>query len=66
MAIDLDTVEGGPALIEFPGEEAMAARLADLIEAQLRAGLASKKRATFAVSGGSSPKRLYQRITVKA
>ena len=43
-----------PELIEFASREAMAARIADLIEARLDSGGA------LAVSGGSTPKTLYE------
>ncbi|WP_205967349.1 6-phosphogluconolactonase [Aquisalinus luteolus] len=54
---------GDTGLISFPGEAAMAARLADLIAAQLAAAVEDKGRASFAVSGGSTPKLLYQHLS---
>lgn len=45
-----------PSLIEFASRDAMAARVADLIEVRVRHGGA------IAVSGGSSPKLLYESL----
>lgn len=52
-------------LIEFPSEEVMAGRLADLISAGLTAAVLDRGRATFAVSGGSTPKNLYKVLSVR-
>ncbi len=51
-------------LIEFPNQEEMTDRLVTLIGAQLSATLSQKPRALFAVSGGSSPQLLYERLSV--
>lgn len=52
-------------LISFESRTAMASRLADVIEAQLARSLAEKERATLAVSGGSTPKALYETLAAR-
>lgn len=46
-------------LVSFASREAMAARVADVIEAQLGRALAERGRGALAVSGGSTPAALY-------
>ncbi|MEO0410799.1 MAG: 6-phosphogluconolactonase [Pseudomonadota bacterium] len=48
-----------PDLITFASQAQMAVKVADLIEAQLRAVLLEKGKAVFAVSGGSTPRALH-------
>lgn len=48
-----------PELIEFASREQMAARVADLIEARVSRG------GDIAVSGGSTPKALYEDLAVR-
>lgn len=48
-----------PALIAFASREAMAERLADVIEAVLARALAERGSAALAVSGGRAPAGLY-------
>ncbi len=52
-----------PSLISFVENKAMAARLADVIEAQLARAIAEKGAASFAVSGGSTPAALYDALS---
>jgi len=68
-------MEYGPELICFASREAMAARLADVIEARLALSLCEKRslcekephrnagRALLAVSGGSTPAALYDALS---
>ena len=51
-----------PAMIHFASREAMAARLADVIEAQLARALAETGDAQFALSGGSTPAALHREL----
>ena len=51
-----------PALISFASREAMAARLADAVEAALALGLCRDGAGRLAVSGGSTPKPLYEAL----
>ncbi|HXI87949.1 MAG TPA: 6-phosphogluconolactonase [Parvularculaceae bacterium] len=55
--------EGG--LIVFPSREAMSARLADLIETELARGVCEDGAGEFALSGGSTPKPLYEALSKK-
>ena len=50
----------GPDLIEFASREAMAARIADLLEARLADG------GELAVSGGSTPQALYKNLAARS
>lgn len=52
-----------PALIAFSNREAMAARLADVIEAALARAIAARGSAVIAVSGGSTPAGLYEALS---
>lgn len=52
-------------LVSFASRGAMAARLADMIEAQLARALGEKARATLAVSGGSTPADLYRALAFR-
>ncbi|MGE0407845.1 MAG: 6-phosphogluconolactonase [Amphiplicatus sp.] len=52
-----------PALIAFESREAMAARLADLVEAALGRALEARGAASLAVSGGASPAGLYAALS---
>lgn len=52
-----------PALIAFSDREAMAARLADVIEAALARAIATRGSAVMAVSGGSTPAGLYEALS---
>lgn len=55
-------METKPELISFASPTAMAERMADVIEAGLGQALGSNERATFAVSGGSTPAALYKAL----
>ena len=55
-----------PMMIEFENNAHMAARLADVIEAQLARGIAEHGQASFAVSGGSTPEGLYKVLSTRA
>ena len=50
-------------LIEFASATLMAEKLADVIEAKLALGLIENGHALLAVSGGSTPKALYQKLS---
>jgi len=52
-----------PGLIAFETRDAMAARLADLIEACLSRAIAARGAASLAVSGGTTPAGLYQALS---
>lgn len=52
-----------PALIAFASREAMADRLADVIEAVLGRALAERGSAALAVSGGRTPAELYEALS---
>ena len=52
-----------PALIAFASRAAMAARIADLVEAIAANGYQRNGRAEIAVSGGSTPKALYEELS---
>lgn len=52
-------------LISFASAAAMAARLADMIEAQLARAIAERGAASFAVSGGSTPAGLYKALSTR-
>lgn len=54
-----------PELISFESREAMAARVADLFEAQLGRSISSNGTGTIAVSGGSTPKALYENLAAR-
>lgn len=54
-----------PELISFASREAMAARVADLIEAQMRRAIAAEGAGEIAVSGGSTPEALYQELSAR-
>lgn len=51
-----------PQLIAFASPEAMASRVADIVAAQLQFAACNEGRGDLAVSGGSTPKLLYQEI----
>lgn len=51
-----------PDLIAFASRDAMAQRLADLVEGSLARGMASGGRGELAVSGGSTPRELYREL----
>ena len=53
-------------LIEFDSREAMADRLADVIEAQLGRAVAVDGEAAIAVSGGSTPALLHQVLSERS
>ena len=52
-----------PSLITFVDNEAMASRLADMLEAQLARAIAENGTARLAVSGGSTPAALYKKLS---
>ncbi|MEL6363696.1 MAG: 6-phosphogluconolactonase [Pseudomonadota bacterium] len=52
-----------PGLIAFADRAAAAARLADLLEAQLGRAIAERGAARFAISGGSTPAALYRDLS---
>jgi 6-phosphogluconolactonase len=52
--------------ISFASAAAMAARLADMIEAQLARAIAERGAASFAISGGSTPAGLYKALSARA
>lgn len=52
-----------PALITFASREAMAERLADVIEAVLARALLERGSAALAVSGGATPAGLYAAVS---
>lgn len=54
-----------PGLIAFGTRDAMALRLADLIEAHLARAIATRGAASLAVSGGSTPAGLYQALSTR-
>ncbi len=54
-----------PRLIRFATREAMAQRLADVLEAQLGRALAQSGAARLAVSGGSTPAALYRALAAR-
>lgn len=54
------------SLVSFASRDAMAARLADVIDAQLGRALAERGRAALAVSGGSTPAALYNALSGRA
>lgn len=51
-----------PALIEFSSPAAMAARLADLMQAVIDRAVAAQGLATIALSGGATPSLLYRAL----
>ena len=54
------------ALQEFDDGEQAAKALANAVESRLREGLARNGRASLVVSGGSTPKRLYEILSAKS
>ena len=62
-AHDPSTLALVTAMQEFSDGEAAAATLAAGIEARLREGIARRGRASLVASGGSTPKRLYQKLS---
>lgn len=54
-----------PALIEFPSQAAMAARLADLVTAALERSIAAQGLASLALAGGTTPATLYQALAAR-
>jgi len=54
------------ALLDFPTREEMARALADIIAERLTLALTEKAAARLAVSGGSTPSRLYERLSEKS
>ena len=55
-----------PELISFGSRGAMAARIADLVEAQIMRAIAENGRSEVGVSGGSTPKTLYENLAARA
>ncbi|RZO66489.1 MAG: 6-phosphogluconolactonase [Parvularculaceae bacterium] len=55
-----------PGLIVFPDRAQMAAHLAELISVSLAHGVSENGRARLAVSGGSTPKALYETLAATA
>lgn len=55
-----------PGLIAFASREAMAARVADYLDAIIARAVAEKGRATIALSGGSTPEALYKELSGRA
>jgi len=58
-----DGSAAAPDLVVFESREAMARRMADVIELRLKVGLAERGRALLAVSGGSTPCGLYRELS---
>lgn len=54
------------SLTVFASREAMAAQVADLVEAEMRAGVCERGRGELAVSGGSTPQSLYEALARRA
>lgn len=55
-----------PELIAFASREGMAARLSDLLETAILRGCFLDDQAEIAVSGGSTPKLLYENLALRA
>lgn len=55
-----------PGLIAFATREAMAARVADYLEAVIAHAVAERGRAIIALSGGSTPEALYRELSGRA
>lgn len=55
-----------PPLHAFQDGQALAASLAERIAGDLRAAIEARGEATIAVSGGSTPKRLFERLSHEA
>ncbi|MEZ5920038.1 MAG: 6-phosphogluconolactonase [Parvularculaceae bacterium] len=53
-------------IISFASQDAMAARIADLIAAQLQLGQYQNLMAEIAVSGGTTPRALYENLACRA
>jgi 6-phosphogluconolactonase len=54
--------DAAPRLEPFADREALTAAAAELVTAQIRAGLAAREEAGVALSGGSTPEPLYRRL----
>lgn len=52
-------------LIAFSSRDAMAARVADLVEASLLSTPSNEGRGELAVSGGSTPKAMYENLATR-
>jgi 6-phosphogluconolactonase len=59
-------VSAQPAVHAFEDKQALAAALAVRLAAELRAAIAARGEATIAVSGGSTPKRLFEQLSQEA
>ena len=55
-----------PEMISFASREAVAAHVADLVEAQLSCGITANGVGEVAVSGGSTPEALYENLAARA
>lgn len=62
MGVDLTSPAAGNLINwhEFPSREALASDLAETIADRLKAGIAARGGATLAVSGGTTPGRLFE------
>lgn len=58
--------DAAPPVIEFADREVMAARLADLVASYALVGQSFDSIAELAVSGGSTPKALYENLSARA
>ncbi|MEM7569499.1 MAG: 6-phosphogluconolactonase [Pseudomonadota bacterium] len=54
-----------PEVIAFASAAQMAEKMADVMEAQLRAAALENGRAVFAVSGGSTPRALHTALSLR-
>lgn len=55
-----------PGLVAFASREAMAARVADYLDAVIALAVAERGRAMIALSGGSTPEALYKELSGRA